>query len=120
VAVGAVVGGEGLDRHDQLGQQDLVVAVLVHDLADPPGQLAGLGLVVGVPEVLAQVGPVTLAEVGVDRVVAQLVVLDQQREHVDPEPVHPRSSQNRSVSSMAVWTSGLRQLRSGWASRKKR
>ncbi len=57
-AVGAVVGDGLLQRQHQLGQQHPVVAELVDHLADPGGQLAGLGPVDVPDRQLAHVGEV--------------------------------------------------------------
>jgi hypothetical protein len=89
-AVGAVVGDGLLQRQHQLGQQHPVVAELVDHLADLGGQLAGLGPVDVPDRQLAHEGEVLARPVvRVGRVVAELIVLDQQRQHVDAEPVDP-------------------------------
>jgi hypothetical protein len=54
----AVVGHRLLQREPQLGQEHPVVAELVHHLAHPGGQLAGLGLVDVPDRQLAHVGEV--------------------------------------------------------------
>ena len=52
------------------------------------------------------------------RVAPQLSVMHAELDRVDPEAVHPRSSQNRACSSRAAMTGGSWKLRSGCSFRK--
>ena len=52
------------------------------------------------------------------RIAAQLRVVHQEIDGVEPEAVDPRSSQNRAVSSSSATTAGWRRFSVGWLDRK--